>query len=132
MIRNLQSDLFVDQILIDYSYCSGTLDQTRNMLFETLRGSSDFSFGNNCELKRRVMTRSKNGNSIAVKLANGIYKLLMAIGGGDVSMVKELISSSKKSSRSVPSSSLGKHSMNPIISTCSAEMSIVMYIPSYS
>ena len=30
LIKNLPSDLFVDQILIDYSYCSETLDQTRN------------------------------------------------------------------------------------------------------
>ena len=95
------------------------------MLFEILRGSGDFPFGENCELKRRVMTRSKNGDSISVKLANDVYTLLMAIDGGDVSLVKDLIISSKKSSRSMSISNSGKNSVNQPKCTCSAEIAML-------
>ena len=65
LTKDLPSDLFVDQLLIDYSYSTDKLENTRHMLFETLRSSEDFPFGEHCEMKRRVMTRSKNGSSSA-------------------------------------------------------------------
>ena len=40
------------------------------MLFETLRDAEDFRFWQNCEMK--LMTRSRNGESVAVKLSTVI------------------------------------------------------------
>ena len=100
LTKDLPSDLFIDQILIDYEYSPEKLEKTRNMLFETLRGNDDFPFGDSCELKRRVMTRSKSGESVAVKLTTDIHALMICLEGGDFLPIKDMISTSKKLVRS--------------------------------
>ena len=122
LTKDLPSDLFIDQLLLDYDYSCDKLDKTRSMLFETLRDTEDFPFGDNCEMKRRVMTRSKNGESLAVKLATDIHALLLCIEGGDFLPIKDMISTSKKATRAL---SLSKATSNQVQCHCNAELSLI-------
>ena len=94
LFRELPGVLFVDRVLKEYVSSEPDLGRIRAMLFDILREDDDFPFGLQAELKRRVFTR--NGELVALKLANDIHVLLRVIeGGDDVSIVKEMLSSSR-------------------------------------
>ncbi|MES9879997.1 MAG: hypothetical protein ABW185_03860 [Sedimenticola sp.] len=68
------------------------------MLYELLRESDGFTYDVNSEMKRRVNTRQ--GESAAVKLARDIHILLSIVEGADMSCLRDMISISKRPTRS--------------------------------
>lgn len=96
LFRQLPGDLFVSRILKDYGSCESDLDQTRYILYESLRESEDFPYPVMSDLKKRVYTRK--GEPLCVKLAHDIRTLLAVIEGDDYSVMKDLISSSRRKS----------------------------------
>lgn len=98
--RSLPRDMFVAQVVRDYSSSEPDLDRLRTEYFEHLKNVYvDFPFGSDAELKRRVYTRS--GEPVAVKLAQDIHSIIDVVKGGDCSVLKPLISVSKKRKSSV-------------------------------
>ena len=126
LVRDLPSTLFVDRILMDYHQSESDLEKSRLMLFDVIRESEDFPFDINCELKRRI---TRQGDSAAVKLANDIHTILTAADGGDISCVKELISTgSRRTSRlsSVTKQPIRAHSPSTTHTcACDAEVKIL-------
>ena len=96
--RQLPSDLFVNQILSDYSQSEVQLEETRTMLFETLQQSEDFPLDRNSVMKRRL--HSRTGDTVAIKLARDIYTILWVIEGADFSELNPIISSTHRRDRS--------------------------------
>ena len=90
LVKELPGELFVNRILLDYSQCDANLERTRSMLFDIIREDDDFPFDRDADLKRRLNT--KVGDSVAVKLANDIHKLLVVIEGSDYSELRDMIS----------------------------------------
>ena len=91
LVKELPADMFINRILLDYSQCEVNLEKTRAMLFDITREADDFPFDRDADLKRRLNTRV--GESVSVKLANDIYKLLTVIEGSDYSELRDMISS---------------------------------------
>ena len=96
--RQLPTDLFVNQILTDYSHSEVKLEETRSMLFETLQESDDFPLDRHCVMKRRV--HSRTGDTVAVKLARDIHTILCVIEGAEFSELNSIISSTRRRERS--------------------------------
>ena len=90
LVKELPGELFVNRILLDYSQCDVNLERTRAMLFDIVREAEDFPYDRDVDLKRRLTTKS--GDSVAVKLANDIHKLLVVIEGADYSELRDMIS----------------------------------------
>ena len=83
---DLPTDMFITYLI------QPDLDVTRVLLFESLKTHDDFPFDLECDLKRRVFTRRGE----PVKLSHDIHTLVSVMEGEDFSVIKELISSSKR------------------------------------
>lgn len=79
-----------------------------------LKNTEDVPFDSGSELKRRVNTRQ--GDSLAWKLARDVYTLLSVIEGADSQCLKDLISNSKNLADLAPSLGLGN--LHPLTSVC--------------
>lgn len=100
LFRELPRDMFVNQVLSDYSSSEPDLERIRTYYFEHLKQvTPDFPFGSNSELKRRMMTRA--GEPVAVKLAQDIHTIIEVAEGGDCNVLKPLISTAKTRKQSV-------------------------------
>lgn len=97
LMRDLPTDMFIDQLLLDYHQSETNLDHFRIMLFEMLKNTEEFPFDVESELKRRVNTRQ--GETLASKLAKDIHTILSVIEGADASCLKDMISTGKRSAR---------------------------------
>lgn len=98
LFRQLPTDLFVNQLLTDYSQSEIKLEETRLMLFETLQESDDYPLDRDSVLKRRVHSRS--GDTIAVKLARDIHTVICVMEGADFTELNHIISSTRRCDRS--------------------------------
>jgi hypothetical protein len=122
MVKDLTSDMFVDKLLLDYNNSESSIDRLRMMLFEILKNSDDFPFDIDSDLKRRVNTRQ--GETAAAKLARDVHSLLLVIEGSDASEIKDMISTSKRSTRNGSVSKPIKHNIVGHVDSCvcSAEL----------
>lgn len=94
LFSDYPSDMFINRLLIKHSQCEVTLERLRCDVFDRLKYyDDDFPYGLQCELKRRVRTRQ--GDTVAWKLAKDIHTIVSVIEGGEYSELKELISSGK-------------------------------------
>ena len=89
LYRGLPKEMFVNRVLLNEASCEVTLENYRKTLFEEIRESDTFPYGLQCELKRRVNTR--NGDTVAVKLAYDIHTLMSIMEGGEYSDMKDMI-----------------------------------------
>lgn len=92
--RQYPGDLFVTKILQEYNSCESTFDDIRGLLFESLKASEDSPVDINASLKRRMYTR--NGDPVHLKLAQDIKLLISVIEGDEYSIIKNMISLSKR------------------------------------
>ena len=108
LYRDYPKDMCVQMILRDYASCENDLDLLRCQYFEMLKDScDDFPYGKTAELKRRMFTRS--GEPVAVRLAQDLYSIISVTEGEDHSILKGMISSSRKGNKtSVVSSRRGR------------------------
>ena len=122
LVGDVPGDMFVNQILLDYHHSETNLEQCRDMLFSILRESEVYPFDVECELKKRINTR---GVSLPSKLAYDIHSLVAIMEGEDISMLKDMLSTSKKPSRkpSVRATQSAKGSDPQTHSQCKAELS---------
>lgn len=97
LFKGLPREMFVNRLLLNEASCEVTLDKYRSVLFEGLKESEDFPYGLQCELKRRVHTR--NGDTVAVKLAYDVHSLMSVMEGGDYSDIKDMLRSNKSYSQ---------------------------------
>lgn len=95
LYRDLPRDMFIASILQEYASDEQELDATRTNFFEFLKTHDDFPFPLNSDLKKRVFTRGRK-ETVAVKLATDIYSLLSVMEGDEYSVIKEMISVSKR------------------------------------
>ena len=93
LFKGLPREMFVNRVLLNEASCEATLEQHRSILFEELKEVEDFPYGLQCELKRRVRTR--NGDTVAVKLAYDIYALMAVFEGAEYSEIKDMLRSNK-------------------------------------
>lgn len=92
--------MFVTQIIHDYASSDPDLEKNRSEYFEHLKSvHTNFPYGHDAELKRRVNTRS--GEPVTIKLAQDIHTIIYVAKGGDVSELKPLISASRGRKSSV-------------------------------
>ena len=111
--------MFVSRILRNEASCVVTLESHRSELFELIKECDDFPYGLQCELKRRVHTR--NGDSVATKLACDIHTLMAVLEGGEFCELKDLISSGKgQRSQSQSQSGVCNMTLNPC--DCASEI----------
>ena len=91
--------MFVNRILLNEASCETKLGEMRSSLFEHLKDADDFPYGLQCKLKRQVCTR--NGDSVAIKLAYDLHTLMSVIEGAEYTDMRELLGSgSGRSQRS--------------------------------
>lgn len=94
LFREFPKDMFITQILKDYASSESDLERIRSEYFSHLKSlHHDFPFGEDAVLKRRMASRK--GDSLAVKLAQDIHSIIDVVEGGDCSVLKPLISTSK-------------------------------------
>ena len=94
MFHDLPRDIFVNQLLRDLYSCESSLEHMRDQLFDRVKELHDFPFGTQCSLKKRVQTR--HGDPVAVKLARDVHTVLSVLEGGEVSDLRDLVSSSRQ------------------------------------
>lgn len=121
-------DMFVTQIIRDYSSSEPDLERIRSDYFEHLKKvSTDFPYGSDAELKRRVFTRT--GEPVTVKLAQDIHTIISVVEGGDYGALKPLISTCRARKPSVPSTTQPQKKSTSCVPTstcsCSTELKIV-------
>jgi hypothetical protein len=97
MLRDFPGDLFIDRLLIEYTNSEPNLDKLRRMLFDIVKEFDGFPYDRENELKKRVTTRS--GDPVNVKLACDIKILLNVMEGEDFSLLKDIISVTRRSQR---------------------------------
>jgi hypothetical protein len=102
--HNLRSeDLFVPQVLRNYSSSEPDLERARIQYFEVIKHESDnFPFGLQAVLKWRVYTRK--GDPVPHKLAQDTYNIIAMAEGEDYTLLKDMISTSKQRSSSTVTS----------------------------
>lgn len=101
LYRMLPRDMFVTQIIRDYSSSEPDLERIRSDYFEHLKKvSADFPYGSGAELKRRVYTRM--GEPVPVKLAQDIHTIISVIEDGDCAALKPLLSATRARKSSLP------------------------------
>ncbi|MCG7879660.1 MAG: hypothetical protein N0C90_25530 [Candidatus Thiodiazotropha endolucinida] len=105
IFRSLPRDMFINRILKTVSSSEPDLESHRAMLFDLIKECEDFPYGLQAELKRRVHTR--NGDTVATKLAQDIYCLMSVLEGSDYSELKDLIAGGKKGQRAQSQSVVG-------------------------
>lgn len=88
--RDLPEGMFVARILREYSHSESDLDGLRQLCFEALKSNDDFPFDLQAEMKRRMATR--RGDTLPVKLANDIHKLVSVMEGEPFNAIKDLLS----------------------------------------
>ena len=119
LYRGLPKEMFVGRILRNEASCVVTLESHRSELFELIKECDDFPYGLQCDLKRRVHTR--NGDSVATKLACDIHTLMAVLEGGDFCEPKDLIGSGKgQRSQSQSQSGVCNMTLNPC--DCASEI----------
>ncbi|KAL4216301.1 hypothetical protein ACF0H5_024027 [Mactra antiquata] len=93
-------DMCVQHIVRKYTSSEIDLDRLRCLYFEHLKKVTDnLPFDQNCELKRRMFTRT--GEPVAIRLAQDIYDIVTVIEGGDVNVLKSMVSVGKTRKSSV-------------------------------
>ena len=98
--REMPKDMCVQQILRDYASSECDLERIRDQYFYHLKQTkSDFPYGQNAELKRRMFTRT--GEPVAFRLAQDIYNIIEVTEGGDCNVLKTMISTAKSGRSSV-------------------------------
>ena len=90
LYRGLPKEMFINRILVQYASCEVKLENARFNILERLKDMEDFPYGLQCELKRRLHTRT--GESVPTKLAYDIHTLLSVVDGADYSDIKDLLS----------------------------------------
>lgn len=110
LYRGLPKEMFVSRVLLNEASCEVTLENYRSNLFEEIKETDDFPYGLQCELKRRVHTRS--GDTVAVKLAYDIHTLMSVIEGGDYGDMRDMIRAGR-SQRTQSSSGAGNTTLMP-------------------
>ena len=100
--RSLPKEMFISRIIKNVSSSEPDLESQRAMLFELVKECEDFPYGLQAELKRRVHTR--NGDTVAVKLAQDIYILMSVLEGNDFTDLKVMIASGRRARRSLSQS----------------------------
>ena len=93
LYRGLPKEMFINRILVQYASCEVKLENARFNILERLKDMEDFPYGLQCELKRRLHTRT--GESVPTKLAYDIHTLLSVVDGADYSDIKDLLSNGK-------------------------------------
>lgn len=93
LFRGLPKEMFVNRLLLNYSSDEVKLDNARTNLLEHIKEQDDFPYGLQCELKRRLHTRT--GDSVTIKLAYDVHALISVIEGADYSSIKDILSSGK-------------------------------------
>lgn len=99
--------------LYDYAFDEIKLETMRHLFCNALRENDDFPVGLKAELKRRVAKR--NGETVAVKVANDIHTLRSVLEGNSYSSMPEMLSASKARSQSQSQSQCFK---KPVVSSC--------------
>ena len=102
LYKSLPKEMFISRLVVLCSSNEVKLDSLRTSLLDVLKEDDDFPYGLQAEPKRRLHTR--NGDSVAVKLAHDVHALASVIEGADYSEIKDLFSVGKGSGRqpSVP------------------------------
>lgn len=94
LYRENPKDKCIQMILWKYESDESKLDQLRCDYFEHLKQvDDDMPFDHSAGLKRRVATRS--GEPVATRLARDIYNIVAVTEGGDYSLLREMLSTSK-------------------------------------
>ena len=119
----MPGDAFLNRILRDYGLSESILDETRSILYDTLRESDEFPYGLQADLKQRVS--SSKGETIVYKLACDIRTLISVLDGDDYSQMKDLISSSRSRSSSQVRISQKQYPSTPSTCTCSQDVIIL-------
>lgn len=112
LMQDLPEDMFVDRLLLDFHQSETNLDTFRFKLFDMIKSFEDFPFDSDCELKRRVHTRQ--GDSVASKLARDIHVLFTVIEGEDINKLKDLISTQTRHTRNKSMSRAKQQSRLPM------------------
>ena len=112
--------MFISRILKAVSSSEPGLESHRAMLFEVIKECDDFPYGLQAELKRRVHTR--NGDTVATKLAQDIFCLMSVLEGSDCSDLKDLIVGGRKGHRTQSQSQSGADNMTLASCDCAAEI----------
>lgn len=99
MFHDFPAELFVSNLIREFSSSEPDMEATRLLLFESLKSNDDFPYGEMTDLKRRVFTRK--GDPVIVKLANDIHTLISVIEGEDYSLLRGMISTSRKRTMSL-------------------------------
>lgn len=114
------SDMFINEVLSMHSESEVDLEATRLSLFETIKSSEDFPYGENFELKRRVNSRS--GDRVSVKLSRDIYSLMSVVEGAEYSVLKDVMSVCKGKTRKKSMAVMTSHkSDNVDVHKCSCK-----------
>ncbi|WAR13236.1 hypothetical protein MAR_027416 [Mya arenaria] len=100
LYRELPRDMCVQQILREYSASESDLERLRRQYFDHLKRTAlDFPYGQDAELKRRMVTR--NGEPVSARLAQDVYHIIDVTEGRDPSVLKDMISRAKTRKASV-------------------------------
>ena len=111
MFRELPKELFVSRLLLEYSSNETKLDNAWVVLLEKLKEEDDFPYRLQCELKRRLHTRT--GETVSVKLAYDIHALVSVTEGAKYTDIKDLLSTGRnqksQSMSNTPNRNLRSH-----------------------
>ena len=97
LYKSLPKEMFVSRLVMLCSSNENKLDDLRCSLLDVLKEDDDFPYGLQAVPKRRI--HSRNGDSVAVKLAYDVHALASVISGADYSEIKDLFSSGKGGNR---------------------------------
>ena len=98
LARNVPKDLFVAQILKDFSGNRELLDTARCDIFDCIKDAADYPFDSRAALKKRIQTRS--GDSVENKLAADVYCLTLVLDGADWDDLRDVINIPKPTKKS--------------------------------
>ena len=119
--------MFVAQLIRDFSSSETDLESLRDKYFYHVKKTKgDFPFGINCELKRRVSTRT--GDPVVVKLARDVHTLIDVAEGGDCNLLRPLISTSKSRRPSLvarPNCVVPENTSKKDVCTCASELMLL-------
>ena len=100
LYRELPKDLFIAKVLDDNDTDEKLLYELRRNIFSDLKLRDNFPFPTGTELKRRKNTN--RGDSVHTKLSCDIYILISVFEGAPFEELRDLLSSSKYSSKNDP------------------------------
>ena len=87
---DLSRDMFVVRVISDFNSSESSLEETRLILFNSLKETDDFPFDADIELFTR------RGDPVSVKLSHDIYTNISTLEGEDYASLNDVISVSRR------------------------------------